>query len=318
MTRVTGFVQHVGRPIANTQIYILDAYGRPVPTGVVGELYIGGAGVARGYLNRPDLTDERFLADPFIDEFKARMYRTGDLARWLSDGNVEFLGRNDYQVKIRGFRIELGEIESRLCEHAAISNAVVVTREEAPGDKRLIAYYTSSVTDKESEPIVNAEELRSYLSRHLPQYMVPSAYVYLECMPLTPNGKLDRKALPVPDRQRELHSSDIYEAPRGGIESALAAIWSELLKLDQVGRRDSFFDLGGNSLLAVRVMSRLRDGLRLEATVADLFAHPVLADFAFHLENASRSSLPPIVPAGRTWKVSSASRDHPISSRSTL
>ncbi|WP_158792239.1 amino acid adenylation domain-containing protein, partial [Granulicella sp. L60] len=185
----------IGRPISNTRIYILDGHGEPVPIGVSGELYIGGAGVARGYLNRPDLTAEKFLRDPFVDEPGARMYRTGDLGRYLPNGNIEFLGRNDFQVKIRGFRIELGEIEARLGEHPGIREAVVLAREDTPGDKRLVAYCTAA----QSEPI-NLEALRSSLSAVLPGYMVPAAYILLESMPLTPNGKLDRRALPAPEQ----------------------------------------------------------------------------------------------------------------------
>jgi len=178
--------ERFGRPIANTQIYILDGQGQPVPVGVAGEIHIGGAGVARGYLNRDELTAERFVVNPFLGEGKARMYRTGDLGRWLPDGNIEFLGRNDFQVKIRGFRIELGEIETRLAEREGVREAVVVAREDTPGDKRLVAYYTGTETE--------ASELRTFLSARVPEYMVPAAFVKLERLPLTPNGKLDRKA----------------------------------------------------------------------------------------------------------------------------
>ena len=189
----------IGRPIANTRIYILDGHGEPVPVGVMGELYIGGASVARGYLKHPELTAEKFLADPFAGEPGARMYRTGDLGRYLADGNIEFMGRNDFQVKIRGFRIELGEIEARLCEHPAVREAVVLAREDTLGDKRLVAYYTSSSEQSSSQEDLGAEALRAHLSGLLPDYMVPAAYVRLEALPLTANGKLDRKALPAPD-----------------------------------------------------------------------------------------------------------------------
>ena len=258
----------IGRPIANTEAYILDAHGEPVPVGVPGELYIGGAGVARGYLNRPDLTAERFLCDPFSQKPGARMYRTGDLGRWLPDGNIEFLGRNDFQVKIRGFRIELGEIEACLKENARIRDAVVIAREDTPGDKRLVAYYALV----QSDAAVDATELRSRLSAALPEYMVPSAFVPLGAFPLTPNGKLDRSALrsPEPDSVRG------FEAPQGEMETALAGIWAEVLKLERVGRHDNFFESGGHSLSAVRVIAKLRQALGVELTIGDLFNRPNL------------------------------------------
>ena len=262
----------IGCPIPDLRAYILDAYGEPVPVGVAGELYIGGVGVARGYLNRPDLTAERFVEDPFVAESGGRMYRTGDLGRWLPDGNIEFVGRDDFQVKIRGFRIELGEIEARLREHAGVREAVVVAGEDGDGGKRLVAYYT---TLDEREEGVGAEPLRSHLSACLPEYMVPAAYVRLEAMPLTPNGKLDRKALPVPDA--DAYSKRIYEAPQGEIETRLAEIWAEVLKQDKIGRHDNFFELGGHSLLAVRLITRLRQALCVELAIRDLFAHPVFS-----------------------------------------
>src|SRR3984885_7811526 len=224
----------IGKHLGNTQIYILDKRGEPAPIGVAGEMYIGGAGVARGYLNRPELTAEKFVADPFTTEAGARMYRTGDVGKWLEDGNIEFVGRNDEQVKIRGFRIELGEIEATLASHALVREAVVVAREDEPGEKRLVAYYTNSETNG-----LSAEELRGHLSGKLPEYMVPAAYVLLERMPLTPNGKLDRKGLPAPEV--DAYAVREYEAPRGETEEALAAIWSELLHIERVGRHDNFF-----------------------------------------------------------------------------
>jgi len=294
-------VSSIGRPIANTRVYILDAHGEPVPLGVAGELYIGGAGVARGYLNRPELTAERFLKDPFAADAAARMYRTGDLARWLGDSNIEFLGRNDFQVKIRGFRIELGEIEARLAEHPAVHEAVVIAREDTPGDQRLVAYYTASGTgDSELDPL-SVESLRAHLSEKLPEYMVPAAYVRLEFLPRTPNGKLDRKALPAPDG--DAYAVRGYEAPRGEIETQLAQIWADLLKLGKIGRYDNFFELGGHSLLAVRVVTRLQQALRLEVAMRDLFAHPVLADLARSLETAAHSVLPLIAHCERGKKL---------------
>jgi len=270
----------IGRPIANTRIYILDPYGEPVPVGIAGELYIGGAGIARGYLKRPDLTAQRFLADPFSAEAGARMYRTGDLGRWLPDGNIEFLGRNDFQVKVRGYRIELGEIEAKLSEHPGIAEAVVVAREDTPGDKRLVAYYvaeergSAGAAHPQSGPI--AEELRSHLLVQLPEYMVPAAYVRLTAFPLTPNGKLDRKALPMPEGEAYVVRG--YEAPQGELEMTLAEIWAELLKVERVGRHDNFFELGGHSLLATRVVTRMRAHAGVSASLKDLFSTQSLAE----------------------------------------
>ena len=280
----------IGRPISNTRIYILDDRMEPVPTGAAGELYIGGAGVARGYLNRPDLTAERFLASPFVAG--DRLYKTGDLGRYLPDGNIEFLGRNDFQVKIRGFRIELGEIEARLVERADVGQAVVLAREDAPGDKRLVAYYVAAGGH---DPDVAA--LRAYLAERLPEYMVPAAYVRLDALPLTPNGKLDRKTLPAPDASA--FSVRTYEPPLGAVEEALAAIWAEVLGLERVGRNDNFFELGGHSLLAVRVLGRMRqEGLR--GNVKDLFASPTLTEWAHSVQNAhSGVVVPPnLIPEG--------------------
>ena len=263
----------IGRPIANTRIYILDGDGEPVPIGVAGEIHIGGVQVARGYLNQPALTAERFVRDPFVEEAGARMYKTGDLGRWLGDGTIEFLGRNDFQVKIRGFRIELGEIEEGLRKQKGIREAVVIAREDEPGEKRLVAYYTCG----EGEGSVSVEELRAQLGATLPEYMVPAAYVRLERMPLTVNGKLDRKALPEPEG--EAYGIREYEAPQGEIEEKLAAIWAEVLKVERVGRHDNFFELGGHSLLAVSLVERMRQQ-KLTVDVRALFAMPTLAGLA--------------------------------------
>jgi len=267
----------IGRPISNTRIYLLDGSMQPVPIGVAGEIWIGGAGVARGYLNRPVLTAERFVASPFVEG--DRLYRTGDLGRYLADGNIEFLGRNDHQVKIRGFRIELGEIEARLAEHPAVREAVVLAREDVPGEKRLVAYVTS---DGEAAP---AETLRAHLSGSLPEYMVPAAYVMLEALPLTPNGKIDRQALPAPDG--EAYGRGVYEAPVGPVETQLAEIWAEVLGLEQVGRNDNFFELGGHSLLAIKMLSRVGRALQAEVRLAQLFSKPVLADFAVEITGSA-------------------------------
>ena len=259
----------IGRPIANTRIYIVDAHLEPVPIGVAGELYVGGAGVARGYWNRPELTAERFIASPFVAG--DRLYKTGDVARYLPDGTVEYLGRTDFQVKIRGFRIELGEIESRLVSHGAIRDAVVLAREDVPGEKRLVAYYTLS------HGAIEVEQLRVHLQSALPEYMIPAAYVELEALPLTPSGKLDRKALPAPDDSA--YARRTYEAPQGHVEQTLAQIWSEVLGVERVGRHDNFFELGGHSLLVVRAIARMR-AAGLHADVRTLFTASTLVELA--------------------------------------
>ncbi|WP_432779452.1 amino acid adenylation domain-containing protein [Pseudomonas corrugata] len=282
MAREDGFVAHIGKPVANTQFYLLDEHKQLVPLGVPGEIYIGGAGVARGYLNRDDLTAERFLKDPFSAVQNARMYKTGDLGRYLPDGNIEYLGRNDDQVKIRGFRIELGEIEAKLAQHDAVKETVVLAREDVPGDKRLVAYFTQSEA-------VDIEVLRSYLQAQLPAYMVPVAYVQLDALPLTPNGKLDRKALPAPDSSAFFLR--LYEAPMGDTEMKLAALWAELLKVERVGRHDHFFELGGHSLLAVALIERMRkEGM--EADVRVLFGQPTLALVAAAVGQVQRIEVP--------------------------
>ncbi|WP_248807365.1 amino acid adenylation domain-containing protein, partial [Pseudomonas sp. MWU13-2100] len=263
----------IGRPVGNGRLYVLDAHGQVVPLGVVGELYIGGPGVAKGYLNRDELTREKFVADPFDSDPQARLYRTGDLARWRADGNLEYLGRNDDQVKIRGFRVELGEIEARLAEHPEVKDAVVLCREEIPGEKRLVAYFTSAFAGA----VERIDALRAHLHAQLPEYMVPMAYVRLERLPLTANGKLDRKALPAPD-ERALISRG-YEAPEGETEILLAQLWAELLKVERVGRHDHFFELGGHSLLAVTLIERMRQA-GLSADVRVLFSRPTLAALA--------------------------------------
>ncbi|MFJ2280676.1 amino acid adenylation domain-containing protein [Pseudomonas sp. NPDC087803] len=281
-----GQLLHIGRPISNARIYLLDEQQRPVPVGVAGELYVGGAGVARGYLNRPELTAERFLEDPFSDEPQARMYRTGDLARWLADGNIEYLGRNDDQVKLRGVRVELGEIEAALSSHPAVQDAVVLVREA-----RLIAWFTARTT-------VDIEDLRSHLQAHLPQALVPAAYVRLAALPLTANGKLDRKALPEPAQDAWL--SREYAAPQGPVETALAQVWAEVLQVEQVGRHDNFFELGGHSLLAVNLIERMRQ-LGLSTDVRVLFSQPTLAALAAAVGSGREVAVPAnLIPAGCT------------------
>jgi amino acid adenylation domain-containing protein len=265
----------IGRPIANARLYVLDRDREPAPVGVAGEIYIGGAWVGRGYLNRPKLSDERFVRDPFAGAALARMYKTGDLGRYREDGAIEFLGRNDHQVKVRGFRIEPGEIEAQLVQHPLVHDAVVLARADHAGEKRLVAYFTR-VPRTTDEPL-GAETLRAFLSAQLPQHMVPAAYVPLETLPLTANGKLDRKALPDPDV--EAYATSEYEAPIGRVEISLARIWAEVLKVERVGRRDHFFQLGGHSLLTVSLIERMRQE-SLHADVRVLFMTPTLAEFA--------------------------------------
>ncbi|WP_266169313.1 non-ribosomal peptide synthetase [Dyella subtropica] len=274
----------IGRPIANTQIYILDAHGQPAPIGVAGELYIGGKSVARGYLNRPEQTAERFLVDPFSSAPDARMYRTGDIGRWLPGGVIEYLERNDHQVKIRGFRVELGEIEARLAEHPAVLTCAVLAREDVPGDKRLVAYV---VADAQDQLIV---ALREHLAQCLPDYMVPAAFVTLHELPLTPNGKLDRKALPAP--AGDAYARRAYAQPQGESEQVLAALWEELLGIGQIGRHDNFFELGGHSLLAVQLLERLRRR-GLPAPVHSLFATPTLMEVAAAMDQGQREIVVP-------------------------
>jgi aryl carrier-like protein len=258
--------------VPNASIHILDTRGQLAPIGVPGEIHIGGAGVARGYLNQPELTAARFIPDPFSAQAGARLYKTGDLGRWLPDGTVEYLGRNDFQVKVRGFRIELGEIEATLAACPGVREAVVIAREDQPGDKRLVAYVLP-----EAGLELSAAVLRKQIADRLPAYMLPSAFVQLKALPLTPNGKLDRKALPAPDA--DAYTTREYEAPVGEVETTLARIWADVLKIEQVGRHDNFFELGGHSLLAVTVIERMRRA-DLDLDVRALFATPTLAALA--------------------------------------
>jgi len=267
----------IGRPIANTQLYVLDPRLEPVPPGVAGELFIGGAGVVRGYRGRPELTAERFLPDPFASRPGARMYRTGDLARHQPDGSVEFLGRIDHQVKIRGYRIELGEIESVLRKHSSVRDAVVILREDTPGDKRLVAYVVPEVGQSPSPA-----ELRAYAKERLPEFMVPSTAVVLAAFPQTPNRKIDRKALPAPDHAAAPRES-AYVSPQNEIEARIAKIWQDVLKLPQVGVEDNFFDLGGHSLLIVQVLAKVRESTGKHLPMTDLFRFPTIRTLAAHL-----------------------------------
>jgi amino acid adenylation domain-containing protein len=286
----------IGRPIANTRLYILDRHLQPVPVGIPGELHIGGDGLALGYLDRPELTAERFISDPFSDQPGARLYRTGDLARYRPDGNIEFVGRLDDQVKLRGFRIEPGEIEVALGGHPNVQDAIVVLREDEPGDKRLVAYVVAT-----REPAPTAAELRNFLRDKLPAYMVPSDVLQLESLPLTQNGKIDRRALPPVERAHG-EAGRTYTAPRTAAESALAEIWARILGLERVSIRDNFFDLGGHSLLAVRLFAEIQNVFGKQLPLTSLFPEPTIERLASVLTRPSlppsSSSLVPIQPEG--------------------
>jgi acyl-CoA synthetase (AMP-forming)/AMP-acid ligase II/aryl carrier-like protein len=271
---ITGDAPHIGAPMPNARIYILDAHRAPVPLGAIGEIWIGGTGVARGYLHRPELTAERFVDDPFLGSHDPgmRMYRTGDLGRWRSDGTIEYAGRNDLQVKIRGYRIELGEIEARLAQLAGVRDQVVVVRQDDPDDKRLVAYVVPRAGAS-----LDPATLRAQLAAELPDYMLPAAFVVLDALPLNANGKLDRAALPIPDGTAMARRR--YEPPAEGAERVLATLWSELLEVDRVGRHDNFFELGGHSALAIALIHRMSE-VRLQVDVQMIFNAPTLADLA--------------------------------------
>jgi amino acid adenylation domain-containing protein len=264
----------IGRPIANTQLYILNEHLQPVPIGVAGELYIGGVGVARGYLNRPELTAEKFIPNPFSNEPRSRLYKTGDLAHYLPDGNIEFLGRIDHQVKIRGFRIELGEIEAVLAQHPAVKQSVVLAKEDIPGDKRLVAYvnlYQGQTT--------GTKELHSFLKSRLPHYMMPSTFVLLDALPLTPNGKVDRHALPTPDYNRT-NWEETFVAPRTPTEQLIADIWAKVLGLERISVKDNFLELGGHSLLATQIIAQMQDVFQLELSFNTFFQNLTIASLS--------------------------------------
>jgi amino acid adenylation domain-containing protein/FkbH-like protein len=285
----------IGWPIANTQVYVLDTAFQPTPLRVKGELYLGGAGLARGYLGRPEMTAEKFIPNPFTRAPGERLYRTGDLVRWGSDGNLEFLGRIDHQVKVRGFRIELGEIEAALEGHRGVSQAVVVVREDHPGDKRLTAYLVAK-----PEQGLESEALHAYLKGKLPEYMMPSDYVFLENLPLTSSGKINRKVLPAPVREQ---SDKVYTAPRTVTEELLCSIWEEVLKRERIGLHDNFFELGGHSLLATQVASRIRAAFAMEFPLRALFEAPTIAELAGRIEHEKQQrkaiSRPALMPADR-------------------
>ncbi len=284
----------IGRPIANTQIYILDKSRQPVAVGITGELYIGGVSLALGYLNRPELSAERFIANPFSQEEGSRLYKTGDLARYLPDGNIEFLGRIDNQVKVRGFRIELGEIEVTLAQHPDLRQTAVIVREDQPGDKRLVAYVCPN-----QGPIPTAGQLRRFLSEKLPDYMVPGTFVILETLPLTPSGKVDRKALPIPDASSLIRETS-FVAPRDSVELQLAQIWSEILGVSPIGVHDNFIELGGHSLLATKIIGLVRVRFQVELPLNCLFEFPTVADLAKELLQQEGLTIgPPLQPISR-------------------
>ena len=276
----------IGRPIDNTQVYILGEHFEPMPIGVPGELYIGGVGLARGYLHRPGLTAEKFIPNPFSQNPGARLYKTGDLVRYLPDGNIEFLGRIDHQVKLRGFRIELGEIEATLSNHPLVRETAVIIREDRPDQKRLVAYIVP-----ENEQSLFANDLRQFLSKKLPDYMVPTAYVMLDALPLTPNGKIDRRALPMPETLADT-LEDTHVAPRTPLETLLAEIWAESLQVKRIGIHDDFFELGGHSLQATQVISKISVALDRDIPVKYLFLYPIVAALAEKLEQEIQSQTP--------------------------
>ncbi|MCP4154755.1 MAG: amino acid adenylation domain-containing protein, partial [bacterium] len=293
----------IGKPVANTMVYLCDENIKPVPVGVPGELYIGGQGVARGYLNRPQLTAEKFLPNPFVKEthlankhHTAYIYKTGDLARWRSDGTLDFLGRIDNQVKIRGFRIELGEIENRLLEHQYVREAVVMAKENKTGDKSLWAYIVthSSPTSPETDNTpqnISLSEMKRFLSGHLPEYMIPSFFVYLEKIPLTPNGKVDRKAL---DKyETNVKSGTRYVAPASEIEKTIAGIWQDILEIDEVGVNDNFFDIGGNSLSIIKVHTELKRIFAKDISIGTMFRYPTIRDLAEGITPGETEKLSP-------------------------
>ncbi len=284
----------IGKASANNLLYILDKNCEPAPIGIPGELYVGGGGLTRGYLDRAALTAEAFVPNPFSHEPGARLYKTGDLARYLSDGNIEFLGRSDHQVKVRGFRIELAEIEAVLAQHPAVREAVVLAREEVAGEKRLVAYVALDPIEGGAAP--NGVKLRSYLRQRLPEYMTPSVFVELGALPLTPNGKVDRRALPAPEKTRpDLESA--FAAPRNPIEEKLAEITAQILRIEKPGIHDNFFELGGHSLLATQFISRVRNAFQVELTLRSVFTGPTIAELAEAIEKARDGGLEPAAPA---------------------
>jgi acyl-CoA synthetase (AMP-forming)/AMP-acid ligase II len=279
----------VGRPLANFKIHILDRFFEPVTVKVPGEIFVGGDGLAQGYLNRPDLTAEKFLPDPFSSTPGARLYRTGDLARYSADGQIEFLGRLDFQVNIRGYRIELGEIETALSQFPTIEKAVVVLKGDESSEKHLVAYVASKNRDLRTGEVLN------HLRRRLPEYMIPAAIVVLDHIPLTPNGKVDRRSLPEPDL-KAARNELVYEPPSNPAQQALSEIWSEVLKVDQVGINDDFIQLGGHSLLATQVIARVRDRFEIDLPVRSVFERPTIKEFAGLVEEVILNEIEAMSP----------------------
>jgi len=298
----------IGRPSLNAELYVLDPAQQLVPTGVAGELYIGGAGLARGYHNQPAQTAERFIPHPYSKNAGERLYRTGDLARYRADGNIEFLGRVDEQVKIRGFRIEVGEVEAVLAQHAGVRESVVVAREDDRGSTQLVAYVVANNGD------LQIAELRNYMKQRLPEYMLPSAIVPLKVFPLTPNGKLDRKALPAPDGAG-CEADGPYVAPRSELERLIAGVWREALGVERVGVQDNFFNLGGHSLLLIRVNNRLREALRMELPVVELFKYPTVSALAEHLSRSKGKAQPRAGRSESEGRAASLSRQRELRRR---
>ena len=292
---------NIGRPIANTQLYILDAHLQPVPMGVPGELHIGGLGLARGYRNRPELTAERFVPDPFSSEPGARLYKTGDVARLRAKGQIEVLGRLDHQVKIRGFRIELGEIEARISEHPQVKEVVVTAREDVPGRKQLVAYLVLHA-ETPASPLV--PDLRGFLEPKLPDYMIPAFFEELAALPRTPNGKINRKALPAPKTQSALPNRP-YVVPRNPVELKLTEIWAEVLGRDRVGIEDNIFEIGGDSLLIFRIAARANEA-GLPITIRQFFQHRTIAGMVARMESAE---IQPVPSGASALSITAVSRD---------
>ena len=295
--RTAGGVENVGRPIANTQVYVLDTHGGPLPVGIPGELFIGGEGVARGYWRRPELTAERFVPDRFSGRPGARLFKTGDRARWLADGSLVLLGRANGLVKLRAFRIELGEVEAALRAGPEIREAAVVLREDRPGDQRLVAYLVARNGHKS-----DGAALRTRLAETLPEYMLPGAFVWLDRLPLTPNGKIDHKALPAPDSHANVRPCDAAEPPATILELEIIHIWQRLFQRNTISRQDNFFELGGHSLLALRLTAEVEKLLGRRVPIATLFQAPTIAALARKLEDENwappRTSLVPLQPLG--------------------